>query len=135
MAATRKSWKTTPLPTVRKQLTLDRTYTTAELARLREGRVPEEMEDHWFMFFEEPWFFVHRSWTGFCIYAVRFEIRGDSGAQVAEVQVNRDARQYGGTDDVEDSLLLAVLLDEIVGRATGATWKAYLTHPHESLLR
>jgi 8-oxo-dGTP diphosphatase len=90
------------------------------------------MEDHWFMFFEDPWFYVHRSWTGFCIYAVRFDLLGDSGARIAEVQVNRDARQYGSTDDVEDILLLTVLLDDRAGRATEAAWKAYLRHPRKT---
>jgi hypothetical protein len=121
-----------PLPAARKRLFLERTYTTNELARLRNGRVHVEMEDRRIKYFEQPWFYVHLSWTGFCIYALRLDLLSDSGARISEVQVIRDVGQYGGTDDVEDGLLLAVLLDDLAGRATDTAWKAYEAHARET---
>ena len=70
MAANRNDWKTTPLPAARVGITLDRTYAADEFARIKEGDVPQEMEDKWFAFYEEPWLYLHRSWTGFGIYQV-----------------------------------------------------------------
>src|SRR5688500_10310032 len=84
MAAKRDDWMTTPLPAARASVALDRTYTASELERIREGNVPQEMEDKWFAFYEEPWLYLHRSWTGFVIYEVRFEPVGDGGGRVAE---------------------------------------------------
>ena len=125
MAATRDDWKTTPLPAARASTTLDRTYTAAEFDCIRKGNVPQEMEDKWFAFYEEPWLYLHRSWTGFGIYEVRFEPTQDS-ACVAEVVVSRDADQYAGKDSTADALLLAVLLDGYAGRDTKAAWEQYM---------
>jgi hypothetical protein len=127
MIATRGDWKTAPLPSARKSLLFDGSYTSAEFERIKEGLIPESMDDKWFVFFEEPWLHLHRSWTGFCIYQVRFEPAGE-GVRVAEVLANREPDQYGETDDTRDMLMLAVLLDGRAGRQTDAAWdrfKAY----------
>jgi hypothetical protein len=124
MAATRGDWKTTPLPAARKAIPFDRSYTAEEFAWVKEGLVPECMEDKWFVFYEEPWLYFHRSWTGYCVYQLRFE-PADSGARVAEVWVSRDAEQYRETDDTRDALLLAVLLDGRAGRENQEAWNQY----------
>ncbi len=69
--AVRGDWKTTPLPAARAALAFARTYSFAEFAGIQAGLVPEEMEDKWFVFFEDPWLYLHRSWTGFCVFQVR----------------------------------------------------------------
>ena len=126
MTATRDCWKTTPLSHARAEITLDRSYTLAEFDRIMQGFVPQEMEHKWFIYYEDPWLYLHRSWTGFCIYQVRFERAGETW-RVAEVLVTRDADQYGGDDDMSDGLLLAVLLDGQAGRDSGAAWDAYMS--------
>jgi hypothetical protein len=98
MAATRNDWRITPLPEARASLVVDRAYSTAEFAQIKEGRIPEEMEDKWFVFYEEPWLYLHRSWTGYGIYQVRFEPT-DDGARAREAVVNRDTEQYYRADD------------------------------------
>ena len=125
MTASRGDWKTTPLPAARATLTCDRSYSADEFERLKEGHVPEEMEDKWFAFYEEPWLYLHRSWTGFGIFQVRFEPTG-KGARVAEAMVSRDPEQYASTDDISDSLLLALLLDQYSDRETEAALEQYL---------
>jgi hypothetical protein len=124
MAATRDDWKTTPLPAARASITLDRTYSADEFARIKQGNVPQEMEEKWFAFYEEPWLYLHRSWTGYGIYQVRFE-PADGGGRVAGVLVSRDPEQYRSTDGISDALLLAVLLDRYAGRDTTAAWEQY----------
>jgi hypothetical protein len=41
------------------------------------------MEDKWFIYFEEPHVFLHRSWTGRPVYRVTLTA-SDNGASVAE---------------------------------------------------
>src|SRR5262249_61512865 len=65
--ATRSDWKTQPMPAENERIALERDYSIEEFDRLRAGLVPQEMEDRWFIYFEDPWLFLHRSWTGFCI--------------------------------------------------------------------
>jgi hypothetical protein len=67
------------------------------------------MEDKWFIYYEEPRLFVHRSWTGYCIFEVRFEPTA-GGILIAEVRANRNPAQCTETDDVRDATLLKILL-------------------------
>jgi hypothetical protein len=58
-------------------------YSHEEYARLQEGLIPKAMEDKWFIYFDEPHFFLHRSWTGQPVYRVK--LAGDpDGAIVTE---------------------------------------------------
>ena len=125
MAATRGDWKALPLPAARKTIAFDRSYTAEEFLRIKEGSVPERMEDKWFVFYEEPWLHFHRSWTGYCVYQLRFEPT-EGGARVAEVWVSRDAAQYRRTDDTLDELLLTALLDRRAGRKNREAWDQFL---------
>ena len=125
MSAKRGDWKTTPLPTQRQSIAVARHYSADEFARLRDGVMPREMEDKWFVFYEEPWLYLHRSWTGYCVYQVRFTPIAD-GVQCVESLANRDAHQYRGTDDTRDALLLGILLDSFAGRPTDHDWERYI---------
>jgi hypothetical protein len=70
--AKRDDWKTEPLPDISKSIAIDLNYSKSEFDRIVIGNIPEEMEDKWFVFYEDPWLYLHRSWTGFCIFKVRF---------------------------------------------------------------
>ena len=109
----RTDWKALPMPEARELASLTRSYSQAEFFQLATGLVPQQMEDKWFMFYEEPWLFLHRSWTGFCIYQVRFE-KSVEGVSIAEVVMNRDPSQHTG--DFTPALL-GILLDSRAGRS------------------
>ena len=66
-------------------MTLDRVFSPQDMDRIRRGVVPEAMEDKWFIYWKEGMLFFQRSWTGFCIYVVRFaaDHRTDPGADPA----------------------------------------------------
>jgi hypothetical protein len=40
-------WKVTPMPEARRDVPSGRVFTAEEMTRLREGWLPEEMEDKW----------------------------------------------------------------------------------------
>ena len=58
-------------------------FNSAEFARLRDGLVPRTMEDKWFVYFEEPHLYFHRSWTGQPAYRLKLETT-TRGAKVTE---------------------------------------------------
>ena len=122
--AKRDDWQNHPMPDARQSLAVDRRYTSREFARLAEGVIPKEMEDKWFIFYEEPWLNLHRSWTGYCVYQVRFEPSEDD-MLVAEAIVNRDDSQYTETKDTDDVLLLCILFDGRAARPTEELWEQY----------
>lgn len=113
------------MPDESEKIAFEREYSISEFERLRAGLVPGEMEDKWFIFFEDPYLYLHRSWTGFCIYRVRFD-QSETRARVVEVVVNRrlDQYQYRGAGD--EGEFLGILLDGLLGRDTRAAMLNYV---------
>ncbi|QKQ76137.1 hypothetical protein [Nostoc sp. TCL240-02] len=108
--ARRDDWKTEQMPSASTNITVEKFYSQEEFDRITAGVIPEQMEDKWFIFYEAPWLYLHRSWTGFCIFKVRFQVLGES-VKIVEVQVNRDPAEYSNTDNERDASMLKILLD------------------------
>jgi hypothetical protein len=111
--AKQEDWNTKPLPAKRASLSLDRTFTQAEMGRIKQGLVPAEMEDKWFVYFDSNALYFHRSWTGICIYVVQFTENKDSW-HMTEADVNRDSEQHKATDDKHDSQMISYLVDVLL---------------------
>ena len=112
-AAKRTSWKTTPLPDLRTTIPLEQAYSAREMAAVRRSLVPEQMEDKWFVYWEDGALYFHRSWTGVGVYAVRFETDGDGGRIVA-ADLNRDPKQYAQADDTADAKMILYLIEVLL---------------------
>lgn len=110
--AKRSDWKAKELPALREALPIEMDLTREELARLRQGHIPEEMEDKWFLFFEDGVFYACRSWTGFCIYQIPVSPAGEIRGGL----VNRDPAQYTERDIRRDVLMAQILLNRQTGR-------------------
>jgi hypothetical protein len=109
--ATRQSWPDSkPLPAQRAQLSLQRAFTEQEYEQICLGFIPEKMEDKWFMFVENDTLYIHRSWTGFCIYQLTL-IKDGAHYVVGEVFANRDASQYTSAGDLYDAKMVLYLID------------------------
>jgi hypothetical protein len=114
--AGKEDWRTSALPEASVLLPIEGEFTRREFQRIKLGLVPTQMEDKWFIYFERGWLNFHRSWTGVCIYRVRFKHKKDEYA-IAEAWANRDPDEYSNTDDEYDIgllsyLIYAVLLNE-----------------------
>ena len=107
------SWKHLPAPKKRAALPFDATYTADQYARLRQGRIPAEMEDKWFIYLDDGVLRFHRSWTGIWIYALRLEAAGDQW-RANDAGVNRECDQGGCSDLATDRKLLARLGDGLL---------------------
>src|ERR1044072_6704284 len=111
----RGDWQNEPMPALNKRLQLDGSFTDEEFRFISFGVLPESMEDKWFVYHEAPWLYLHRSWTGYCIYQIRFE-PADGQVSVVEVVVNRDPQQYSNIDDEREVQLLDTLTKSIIER-------------------
>ena len=105
--ATRDDWNIREMPEKRDTFTLEREFTEEQIAALRRGNIPREMEDKWFWFMEGDTLYAYRSWTGICVFIVEFSFRENCH----RVTVNRDPDQYGGDSAEEDRKILNRLLD------------------------
>ena len=113
--ATRTSWKTQPFPAARAAIPIVREYMAAEYARIARGFIPRSMDDRWFIYLEGAELFLHCSWTGACIFVVRFAPAG-AGYRIAEAWANRDPAQYRVTDADSDATDIERLIDLLLLR-------------------
>lgn len=63
-------------------------FTQDQFNRIVLGLIPQEMEDKWFIYFVEPYLFLHRSWTGEPVYRLSLEL-GPEFAEVAECMLEK----------------------------------------------
>lgn len=111
--ATADSWKTRPMPEARKELELDGTFTREEYLTISQGFIPQQQEDKWFIYLEDEWLHVHRSWTGTCVFQLQI-VPFEDGYQAVKAVVNRDPSQYKGTDEEYDVALISYLIDHLL---------------------
>jgi len=106
--ARRQDWNNLPMSDRRIQLPVEAIFSTSDLRKLKRGVIPVQMEDKWFIFFEDDCLFFHRSWTGYCVYQARIE-KEDRHFKLTEVWATRDSEQYTNSDigyDIEVFLFL-----------------------------
>lgn len=99
--ATKEDWEIYPMPEKNATFKIKKKLSKEDIANLKRGHIPEEMEDRWFSYFEDGKLYIHRSWSGLCIYIVTFNTLTNRH----KVIVNRDYNQYACTDineDIED---------------------------------
>jgi ADP-ribosyl-[dinitrogen reductase] hydrolase len=102
-------WERQPMPEQHQRLPLDLLYSPEQFEEIRMGLYPLEMEDKWFVYFEEPWLYFHRSWTGMLLYQVRFE-PAEGGRRAVELLVNGDRQSYQPPPDKDETKAIKRLI-------------------------
>ncbi|MEW2625919.1 hypothetical protein [Streptomyces sp. NPDC048106] len=74
---------------------------------IQRGYASRDMDEKWDVFVEGEVAFMHRSWTGYGIFAVTFAPIDGDGWRIASAVVERDAERYGGTDDAYDCVTVS----------------------------
>lgn len=111
--ATADSWKRLPFVDGA-LLEYSATFDSAEVERLSAGLVPEAMEDKWFIYYQKPYLFLHRSWTGHPVFRVMLK-ESAGGATVMEAR--RSAlpdRPLEGLDLGYEAKLLDFLISNLL---------------------
>lgn len=108
--AQKGDWKTNPMPEKREIFSMSLSLSEKEYEILQYGLIPQEMEDKWFLYFEDDTLYFHRSWTGICVYEVHFS----EDHQSAKVIVNRDPDQYRQQDPEQDKAVIQILISGLV---------------------
>lgn len=96
----RLDWESEPMSDLSGGLDLDLPVPHQAMDVIRLGLLPREMEDKWFIFFEEPVLYAHRSWTGYEAFRMTFERREEEW-RLVRVQVSLDPNRvnYGSVED------------------------------------
>jgi hypothetical protein len=99
-----------PMPKEHVVLSFQHEFSLKDYEKLQQGVIPEQMEDKWFIYFEDNKLHCHRSWTGNCLYVVEFESNGKSG-NIVNLTVNRDKKQYTEVDNNWDCQFVVYLIN------------------------
>jgi hypothetical protein len=114
MVATKDRWKRIPF-TSGIAIPLEATYSHEELDKLCAGFVPEVMEDKWFIYFEDPYLFLHRSWTGHPVYRVKFAPSSEGVSVVEALCVSGAVEETG--PEYQANLLDFLISNLLLGKA------------------
>ncbi|WP_448670461.1 hypothetical protein [Pseudoxanthomonas mexicana] len=78
-------------------------FSSDDLALLRAGMWPRDMDDRWIVLLEDNVLRCWRSWTGLCIYETTISATEDGGGRAPLLLVLDDATAYqrASTDDSE----------------------------------
>ncbi len=120
--ATKDTWNIEPMPDNHTIILLDESIPSVAMRIVKNGHIPDAMEDHWFMYCDETTIRYYRSWTGFCIYVAKYEDDGET-CRITELTVNREPEQYTCTDDKHDVALFMALLTEEYGGDASKYWQ------------
>ena len=107
-AATRTSWeaKEIDLP---KTISLKIHFTPRQFNLIKQGLIPKQMEDKWFIFYENRFLYMHRSWTGFGIYKAEIIKKGEFYA-FDEFMTERNKEKNSNEDDEADKDIFVNLI-------------------------
>lgn len=122
--ATRESWKHTPIVHPR-QIDIALFFTPSLFAQLTKGLIPEAMEDKWFIFYEDGWLYIHRSWTGYGIYKAPI-VTTDHGYEIRTFWVERDEQKYKVQQDDTDVKTFTYLLASLLRIDMNSIQKSHL---------
>ena len=101
------------MPAENGKLNYTRLFSTDEYSKLIQGLVAQSMDEKWNSYVHEDVIYLHRSWTGHCIYSVKLQ-ETTNGFQAKGTVVNRNSDQYNASDDSYDLLLLDFLISNLL---------------------
>jgi hypothetical protein len=128
MPASATSWKREPFKEG-VPLCYRAVFDTEQFVRVKTGLIREAMEDKWFIYYEEPHLFLHRSWTGQPVY--RLTLKSEpKGAEVSEALWSKDIADASALGpDYEVRLLDFLISNLLLGLAKPFPMPPGLTEP------
>ena len=100
------------MPTAIVETPYYRQFSETQYKTLQQGYRPRGTDDRWFIYLKDHWLYVHRSWTGFCVFKVN--IADENGSYISTIlQINRDVDQYKSTNIESDIAELNSVLNSI----------------------
>jgi hypothetical protein len=96
--ATRSRWKILPISNNAIKIFLKIEFDSTEFEKIKIGLIPQQMEDKWFIFFEDNWLYFHRSWTGFCLFKIKIEQK-NTNSTTTELWVEKNTGLYPESEE------------------------------------
>lgn len=108
--ATKEMWKRLPMSDPHK-IEYEMRFNEDQFQKICMGFVPEEMEDKWFIYYEDGWLYCHRSWTGALLFQAQI-IKEDHQYKISEFLVERNTEIYKNKNDDHDRTIFWFLINQ-----------------------
>lgn len=95
--ATKETWKNIPIDNP-KRIDINLLFSNHQFSKLTRGLIPQQMEDKWFIYYEDEWLYFHRSWTGNGMYKAKLNKVSD-GYFITEFWAEGNQEKYKNEDD------------------------------------
>lgn len=81
-----------------------------QLEKLKMGFAADDMDKKWNIYFDHNKLYLHRSWTGSCIYIADVIEQIDGSGVITTVKVNRNKNEYNFSSIEDDSNLIRKII-------------------------
>ena len=91
-----------PIPVEKADLGYQKIFSAADAKKIMSGHKPEDMDDRWFIYYEDSWVYFVRSWTGYHIFGFKLAASPDGSSSVIASWANRNIDEYQSTSKEND---------------------------------
>lgn len=127
-AATASDWKTEPMPKSTEDISIIKLaipITYEDMSILQKGHIPQEQEDHWFMYCDKEYIRYYRSWSGQCAFIAHYHKEGECYF-IDELTINHALAEFGVNGDEAGIWLFRYLITTETGGDEVKAWQNYI---------
>jgi len=105
------------MPGDRIEVDLDKQFTKDEFEKIKLGFRSHDMDQRWNILYEDNLLYIHRSWTGHCIFIGTVKGNQDCTGHLSHLTINGDGTQYQRVDTNEDvNTMLMIVGSHLIER-------------------
>ena len=126
--ATSSDWKTEPMPESAEEISIIRLAIPISpecMAILQKGHIPQEQEDHWFMYCDGEYIRYYRSWSGRCAFLAHYH-KAEECYFIDELTINRALAEFGVNGTETAVWLFRYLITAETGGDEAGAWQDYI---------
>jgi uncharacterized protein (DUF1810 family) len=112
--ATRKNWEIVPIKNPQ-SLSINLLFSKADFFEMKKGVIPRDMEERWFIYYENEWLYFHRSWTGYGFYKSKLN-KTKEGYSIDEFWAERHNIESTPERDEYDRDAFSSIIEQILLR-------------------
>ena len=113
MDVKKSDWKTMPIPVEIVDLGYQKVFCDVDAKKIMSGYKPEDMDDRWFIYYEDSWVYFVRSWTGYHIFGFKLAVSPNGSANVIASWANRNIDEYQSKSKENDIQTINDLINGI----------------------
>ena len=126
--ATSSDWETEPMPESAEEISIIKLAIPISpecMAILQKGHIPQEQEDHWFMYCDGEYIRYYRSWSGRCAFVAHYH-KEEECYFIDELTINRALAEFGVNGAEAGVWLFRYLITAETGGDEAWAWQDYI---------